>query len=65
MRKVLGDVIKTESQKIVLAQHSAEGARRTRVGQNPSLDKGLLRNTQGNAGAKSHHAYIPESLGHN
>lgn len=40
MRKVLEDVIKTESQKIFLAQHSIEGGRGTRSGGKIS-DKGF------------------------
>lgn len=40
VRKVLEDVIKTESQKIFLAQHSIEGGRGTRSGGKIS-DKGF------------------------
>lgn len=50
MRKVLEDVIKAESKKIVLVQHSVEGGRRTRGVGRCKISiwrKALLRNTNG------------------
>ena len=55
MGKVLENVIKAESQKIVLAQHSVEGAKE-QVGINAKSQSGerLLRNTHEKAGTKPH-----------
>lgn len=66
MRKALEGVIKTESQKKVLAQYSVGDGKGPRAGTEMSgWTKALLRNTQGKSRCQIIACvYIPASLGH-